>query len=178
MKEKKYFFLLQIFLGCVKKDAVEKWKNEECVSCTTILVSCSSSGNDTSIHSIRQKHILGIIQFSTSGITIIVIDINTHWCKNDQIQHWSWDGKIKSEIDFLRMILVPISSAGDRCNNDLWGSCPATFSFMKYLQTMKEMPCTLAGKQFNLESGERERFNAKEKMPLKSSPCHLPQTIF
>ena len=86
--------------------------------------------------------------------------------------------KKKSEIDFLRMILVPISSAADRCNNDLWGSCPATFSFMKYLQTMKEMPCTLAGKQFNFESGERERFNAKEKMPLKSSPCHLPQTIF
>ena len=72
MKENNYFFV-QIFLVCVKKDAEEKWKNEECVSCTTILVSCSSSGNDTSIHSIRQKHILGIIQFST----IIVIDINT-----------------------------------------------------------------------------------------------------
>ena len=72
MKENNYFFV-QIFLVCVKKDAEEKWKNEECVSCTTILVSCSSSGNDTSVHSIRKKHILGIIQFST----IIVIDINT-----------------------------------------------------------------------------------------------------
>ena len=172
MKENNYFFV-QIFLVCVKKDAEEKWKNEECVSCTTILVSCSSSGNDTSVHSIRKKHILGIFQFST----IIVIDINT------PVQKWLnptliLGRKKKSEIDFLRMILVPISSAADRCNNDLWGSCPDTFSFMQYLQTMKEMPCTLAGKQFNFESGERERFNAKEKMPLKSSPCHLPQTIF